>query len=230
MIVPHLQFGTYCCCLYCHFSLFVYASVSTSSRGQIVISIHHNEARRVLLLCNYCICIFLTCAGNECHLHMLVETSAISADSHVCSGLLSRVEKQLGVNKRKESAYTWARPLSKWHQIALFFFPSPSLPLYWFYSKLKLHHLTNYFCGNARLQQKQQVGVCEINARYSAYEQSLSLRGSAVFLFASSNFISPSSHQSQESNKDDWLHFITAGFIFQEDLQVHPDNVEKKLK
>lgn len=43
---------------------------------------------------------------NECHLHMLVETSAISADSHVFSGLLSWFRKQLGVNKRKESTYT----------------------------------------------------------------------------------------------------------------------------
>lgn len=66
---------------------------------------------------------------NECHLHMLVETSAISADSHVCSGLLSWVEKQLGVNKRKESAYTWAWPLCKWHQIALFIFFSLPLSL-----------------------------------------------------------------------------------------------------
>lgn len=67
----------------------------------------------------------------------------------------------------------------------------------------------------------------EINASYSACGQSLSLSGSAVFLFASSNFILPSSQQSQESNKDDWLHFITAGFFFQEDLQVHSDNRRK---
>lgn len=49
-----------------------------------------------------------------------------------------------------------------------------------------------------------------------------------MFLFASSDFISQSSHQSQKSNKDDWLHFITAGFIFLGDLQVQADNVEKK--
>lgn len=66
--------------------------------------------------------ISLTCAGNECHLLMLVETSAVSADSHVCSGLLSWVEKQLEVNKRKQSLYTWDWPLSKWHQIVLLIF------------------------------------------------------------------------------------------------------------
>lgn len=54
-----------------------------------------------------------------------------------------------------------------------------------------------------------------------------SLSGSGMFLFASSNFISPPLQQSQKSNIDDWLHFITAGFIFQKDLQVHPDNGAK---
>lgn len=55
----------------------------------------------------------------------------------------------------------------------------------------------------------------------------LSLSGSGMFLFASSNFISPPLQQSQKSNIDDWLHFITAVFIFQKNLQVHPDNGAK---
>lgn len=177
-----------------------------------------------------CCCVTAACVspwpalGNECHLHMLVETAAISADSHVCSGLLSRVRNQLGVNKRKESAYTWALASQQitsncsLYFFFVFFFPlSPSRSLYWFYSKVKLHHPTN---RNARLQHEQQLQVflflifffldkcVPFSVRAKPFTQG------AVFLFASSNFILPFSHQSQESNKDDWLHFITAGFIF----------------
>ena len=98
-----------------------------------------------------CCCVTAACVSpwptlaNECHLHMLVETAAISADSHVCSGLLSRVRNQLGVNKRKESAYTWALASQQMTSncslyFFFFFFPlSPSRSLYWFYSKVKQH-------------------------------------------------------------------------------------------
>lgn len=89
---------------YYQLSLFMLFA-STFSIREIVISIKHNELRGALL-CHCCLCVSLTCSGNECHLHMLVETAAISADSHVCAGLLSRVRKELGVNKKEESGYT----------------------------------------------------------------------------------------------------------------------------
>lgn len=118
--------------------------MSNFSRGQIVVSIKCNGSREVLLLCNCWLCIFLTCVGNECHPHMLVETSAISADSHVCSGLLSRVEKQLGVNRRKRERLHMS---SASRQITSNCSLYSSLSLYWFYSKAMLHHLTNNFWG-----------------------------------------------------------------------------------
>lgn len=140
----HITFSLWKFLLYFH-SLFVYTSIRY----------YFNQAAREVLLCNCCLRIFLTRAGNECHLHMLVEPSAISADSHVCSGLLSRVEKQLGVNRRKESAYTWAWPLSKWHQIALFIFFSVSLLVLQWSDAASSNQ--QFLGGNARLQQKQQL-------------------------------------------------------------------------
>lgn len=115
-------------------------------------------------------------AGNENHLHMLVETSAISADSHVCSGLLSPFEKQLEVNKRKQSAYTCGRPLSKWHQIADF---------------ISLSLFLSLCAATLNSDRNNQLRVFKINAGPSAYQRSRSLKGiTAVFLFASSDFIS----------------------------------------
>ena len=82
--------------------------------------------------------------------------------------------------------------------------------------------------GNAQLQQKWQLRVFEINARYcSVRAEPFTQRAPLCFYLQACDFISWSSRQSQKSNKDDWLHFITAGFIFVEDLLVRPGNVEK---
>lgn len=149
-------------------------------------------------------------------------------------GCYAGVEKQPGVNKRKQSAYTWDRPPQQMTSNCSPDFP-PFNSLYWFYSKAMLN--TNFWGEeNGR---EQQLRVHEINVRHSASEQSLSLGelgGGAgggflvLFLFASGDFISPFSHWSEKSNKDDWLHFITVGFIFQGDLQVQPDNVGRKKR
>lgn len=105
-------------------------------------------------------------------------TSAISADSHVCSGLLSWVEKQLRINKRKQSAYTWDWPLSKWHEIALSLFLSLSPTLSISFTVKWCCIIQPTISGEMlRLQQKTAARSSEINARYSAREQSLSLRG-----------------------------------------------------
>lgn len=130
-------------------------------------------------------------------------------------GLLSQVEKQLGVNKGKQSAYTWGWDRSRWHWIALkkkkcFWSPSPSVDCF----KVRWYHrLTNNIWGSARLQ-REQINVC-----YSAYKQNLSFSDSSVFLF----LFPQCSHHTLKSNKDDWLHFVTAEFIFEKDLQVQPD-------
>lgn len=61
------------------------------------LSVHQVERFCVSITAREVLCFFLfslsvhialTCAGNECHLLMLVETSAASADSHVCSGVV----------------------------------------------------------------------------------------------------------------------------------------------
>lgn len=110
---------------YRHLSGFV--SVAHFVPGlNIVIQIKHG--------CCFCCCCCLTSpltrVGNKCHLHMILETSATSADSHVCSGLLFRVWKQPLVNKRKQSALHM-RPASQQmtsnsslYSLSLFSFPS----------------------------------------------------------------------------------------------------------
>lgn len=136
LIVPRLQIGTFCVAAsiflfafrlsdYRHLSGFV--SVAHFVPGlNIVIQIKHG--------CCFCCCCCLTSpltrVGNKCHLHMILETSATSADSHVCSGLLFRVWKQPLVNKRKQSALHM-RPASQQmtsnsslYSLSLFSFPS----------------------------------------------------------------------------------------------------------
>lgn len=94
-----------------------------------------------------------------------------------------------------------------------------------------LHHPTNNFWGNASTaaenSSSEQRDKC---ALFSTWAKPFTQGPRPCFYFASSDFISQSSHQSQKSNKDDWLHFITAGFIFHEDLQVQPDNTEEKKR
>ena len=82
-----------------------------------------------VLLCKRCLCVsFWPALVMSAICTCLWSPAAISADSHVCSGLLSRVEKQLGVNREKiERLHTRARPLSKLHQITLFIFFSASI-------------------------------------------------------------------------------------------------------
>lgn len=81
------------------------------------------------LLCERCLCVsFWPALVMSVICTCLWSPAAISADSHVCSGLLSRVEKQLGVNREEiERQHTRARPLRKLHQITLFTFFSASI-------------------------------------------------------------------------------------------------------
>lgn len=138
IIVPPVQF-VYCIIL-SHRHLLqsllivcVFVSLSNFSGGQIVIAMEHSEVREALLR-DFSQQIVLTWAGNDCHLLMLVQISAISADSHVCSGLLSQIEKQLGANRRGKECLHRS---SASQQIVLncpLYFPPPSLSLalFWF--------------------------------------------------------------------------------------------------
>lgn len=191
IIVPPVQF-VYCIIL-SHRHLLqsllivcVFVSLSNFSGGQIVIAMEHSEVREALLR-DFSQQIVLTWAGNDCHLLMLVQISAISADSHVCSGLLSQIEKQLGANRRgKECLHRSSASQQIVLNCPLYSPPPLYLSLsFGFYSEVMLHHLTNNFLVNAGLRQKQQLWSFQINACYSACGQSLSLRGlGRVFICA----------------------------------------------
>ena len=133
------NYRTHCGCLACAtfpfppaaVFIFIFLLSELSPEGKLFFS---SSATKPAMCC---CCVTAACVspwpepGNECHLHMLVETAAISADCHVCSGLLSRVRNQLGVNKRKRERLHMSPGLSA-NDVQLlslflffFFFPSP---------------------------------------------------------------------------------------------------------